>query len=63
MPLSRALLHVLLRHACPHCGHELERKGSYFQTVGHYRCETCEGQVRIGYEDKVELFEKHAHLT
>jgi|HubBroStandDraft_6_1064221.scaffolds.fasta_scaffold1321194_2 transposase-like protein len=63
MPLSRALANVILANPCPHCGHTLEKKGSWFQTVGRYRCEACQQEVSIRYDDKVKLFEAHAHLA
>ncbi len=63
MSLSLALLHVFLTHPCPHCGHKLEKTGSYFRTVSHYRCGACRKDVHIGYEDKVDLFDKHAYLA
>jgi len=62
MPLSPALLNVLLTHPCPHCGHELQKRGSWFQTIAHYRCESCQRDVHIGYDGKLALFEKYARL-
>jgi transposase-like protein len=61
MPLTKGLLDVLLSHPCPHCGHKQEKKGSWFQTIGHYRCPSCGHSVQITYEDKVGLFEANAH--
>jgi DNA-directed RNA polymerase subunit RPC12/RpoP len=61
MTLSKALLDVLLSHACPRCGHKQEKKGSWFQTIGHYTCSSCGHIVRMGYDDKVRLFEANAH--
>jgi transposase-like protein len=62
MPLSRALLPVLLTSPCPHCRHRLEKKGGWFQSVSHYRCGACHQEVSVSYEDKVKLFDDHAHL-
>jgi transposase-like protein len=62
MALSRALVTVLLSMPCPHCGHKLEKVGSWFQSTRHYECEGCRQTVRVRYEDKVKLFDDHAHL-
>jgi transposase-like protein len=62
MPLSRTLYHVPMTHPCPHCGHKLEKNGSYFQAVVHYRCGSCRHEVGVPYEAKVKLFDDHAHL-
>jgi transposase-like protein len=63
MPLSRALANVVLTNPCPHCGHKLEKKGSWFQSIGHYRCEACRQETAMEYDAKVELFEAQAHLA
>ena len=54
VPLSRALLSVLLTMPCPNCGHKLERLGDWFKTVTRYECEGCHQTVRVRYEDKVQ---------
>jgi DNA-directed RNA polymerase subunit RPC12/RpoP len=61
MPLTKGLLDVLLSYPCPHCGHKQEKKGSWFQTVGHYACWSCGQIVRMRYDDKLRLFEANAH--
>ena len=58
MPLPIAFDHTILAHACPHCGHHREGIGSWFKTIPHYECEACRQLVRVGYSDKVALFEK-----
>ena len=63
MPLSRALRSVLLTRPCPHCGHKLVKKGSWFQSMSRYRCGACHQGVRVPYEEKLKLFDDHAHLT
>jgi uncharacterized protein YlaI len=63
MPFSLALANLILTYPCPHCEHKLQKKGSYFQTVGHYYCTECQGRVNITYDDKVKLFDAHAHLA
>jgi hypothetical protein len=47
---------------CPHCGHALVRKGAWFQTVRGFKCGGCWRMLRLTYDDKVALFDKHAHL-
>jgi predicted RNA-binding Zn-ribbon protein involved in translation (DUF1610 family) len=61
MPLTKGLLDVLLSYPCPGCGHNQEKKGSWFKTIGHYPCPSCGHSVRITYDDKVRLFEASAH--
>ena len=63
MPLSRALTNVTLTRACPHCGHNLQKMGRWFRSVSRYRCEACGPAVHVAYEDKVRLFDAHAHLA
>jgi transposase-like protein len=63
MPLSPALSDALMTHLCPRCGHKLERKGSYFRTITHYRCGSCQHKVGVSYEDKLKLFDAHSHLA
>ncbi len=59
MPLSRALLNVLLTYPCPRCGHELEMKGSWFRTIRNYRCGSCKQEIRMTYGAKIALFNAH----
>jgi hypothetical protein len=61
MPLSRALANVLLTRRCPSCGHMLTKKGSWFRSIGHYRCEGCLEDIPLSYEAKVQLFDDHAN--
>jgi hypothetical protein len=46
----------------PSCGHMLTKKGSWFKTIGHYRCEGCLEDIPLSYEAKVQLFDDHANL-
>jgi predicted RNA-binding Zn-ribbon protein involved in translation (DUF1610 family) len=57
MPLTHRLADVTLRHPCPHCGHVLEKKGSWFRVVGRYTCSGCGTQMQMGYEVKIKLFD------
>jgi DNA-directed RNA polymerase subunit RPC12/RpoP len=59
MPLSRDLANVTLTHRCPNCGHPFQRSGAWFSACGRYRCSTCQHEVRLGYQEKVQLFEQH----
>lgn len=60
MSLSANLFDVLLTFGCPHCGRALIKKGSWFKSAARFRCAGCQREVRIGYEDKIRLFAKHA---
>jgi len=61
MPLAKGLSTVLLSHPCPHCGHTHTKKGSYYQTVAHYKCTSCCRDVRMTYDLKLRLFDANAH--
>ena len=63
MSLSPRLRDVDLKLECKHCGHLLIKKGAWFMTVHHFRCEGCKREVAVTYSDKVALFNKHAHLA
>ena len=63
MSLSTRLRRVDLKLECKHCGHPLIKKGAWFMTVAHFRCEGCKREVTVTYSDKVALFNKHAHLA
>ena len=60
MPLSGVLTHVLLTRPCPHCGHKLEKKGSWFQAIARYQCEGCYRPLAMTRDARIELFEAHA---
>jgi hypothetical protein len=59
MPLSGRLLHENLTFHCPHCDFAIIRSEGWFQTVGRYRCRACDREVRLTYDDKLALFDKH----
>ena len=63
MPLSPSLHSVDLTFECPLCGHVLVKTGNWFQTVGRFKCEGCQAQIRLSYSDKLAIFEKHGHLA
>ena len=60
MPLSDSLRYVDLTFNCPHCGHALVKSGAWFQSVSHFKCEGCQRDVQLTYDDKVALFDNHA---
>jgi hypothetical protein len=63
MPLPGGLLHIDLTFNCPHCNRALVKSGGWFQSVSQFRCEGCQRILWLTYDDKVVLFEKHAHLA
>lgn len=62
MPLSEALSSVELTYECPHCAHPLIKKGAWFKVMRWFTCLGCGSTVMLGYDDKLALFAKHAHL-
>jgi len=62
MTLSKSLIAVDLTYQCPACQFPLVKRGSWFRVVSKYRCEGCGRMIRIGYPEKLKLFEKHTHL-
>ena len=61
MSLPTAFDQTILVHACPHRGHHREGTGSWFKSISYYECKACGQRVRVGYEDKVVLFEAYEH--
>ena len=59
-PLAADLNNVPMSHSCPYCGHELQRTGGWFKTVGSYLCEACKRPVRLTHDDKVKLFGRYS---
>jgi hypothetical protein len=62
VPLNQALEYVSLTHSCRHCGRVLTRAGSWFKSVGRYRCAGCATDCHLTYEDKLKLFADHEYL-
>jgi len=61
MPLKKQLFKMILTHTCPHCGHKLRRKGSWFATKSMgYRCPACDRDVEMNYSTKIALFDSHS---
>ena len=63
MPLSASLRFADLTFECPFCNCQLVKTGGWFQSIHRFKCEGCQSQIRLGYSDKVTLFQKHAHLA
>ncbi|WP_095203364.1 hypothetical protein [Mesorhizobium carmichaelinearum] len=59
MPLSDELRDVPVEFHCPVCSYPTVRKGSWLKTIGSFKCDGCETKVRIGYEEKLTIFERH----
>jgi hypothetical protein len=59
MPLSLDLRDIPIEFRCPICSHPTARKGSWLITIGRFKCEGCRATVRIGYEEKIAIFERH----
>ena len=60
MPLSDALMSVQMTYPCPACARAIVKPGSWFKTVSRIKCEGCQSQLRLTYNDKLEIFAKHA---
>jgi len=61
--LKHRLCAVQMTIACPHCGHELTRPGSWFQSQSHFTCDCCFETSRLTYADKVALFARYEDQT
>ncbi len=59
MPLSDELRDVLVEFSCPICSHPIVKPGSWLRTIGVFNCEGCKDRVRIGYEEKLEIFGRY----
>jgi len=59
MPLSLELNDTRVALACPVCSHTFVKKGSWLRTISRYKCDGCGAKVRIGYEEKLAIFESH----
>jgi hypothetical protein len=62
MPIPNELGVAELAFECPKCFHPIVRLGSWFKVISTFRCETCGARIRLGYPDKLALFERHRHL-
>lgn len=62
MPIPDELGDAELVFDCPKCSHPIVRRGSWFKVISMFRCEACNARIRLGYPDKLVLFERHRHL-
>lgn len=59
MPLSNELRDVPIEFKCPSCSCPMVRRGSWLKTIAGFNCGSCRSRVRIGYEEKLAIFERH----
>src|SRR6266516_4613445 len=55
MPLSGALANIVLGRPCPYCGHVVHKKGSWFQSISHYKCASCKKQWAVDHGNHIVL--------
>ena len=60
MPLSFKLRDQLFELRCPTCSHPTLRKGSWVISARNFKCDSCRAKVRIGYPEKLNIFERGA---
>lgn len=59
MPISHDMNDMVLSLDCPYCSRPIVKKGSWFKVISSFKCAGCGTLVRIGYSDKLALFERH----
>jgi transposase-like protein len=47
-----------MRLPCPRCGTQIERTGAAFATAKQFRCTSCGECIKLGYMEKLKLFEQ-----
>ncbi|CDX46459.1 hypothetical protein MPLA_870001 [Mesorhizobium sp. ORS 3359] len=62
MPIPRYLNEQKLSFECPRCHHPIVRKGSWFKVIATFECPACHATLRLGYPEKLRIFERHKHL-
>ena len=62
MTLSPKLKDAFLTRRCPHCDHPTVKKGSWFKAMATLKCTACGHTEKLGYLEKLTLFEKHRYL-
>ncbi|RAZ92530.1 hypothetical protein DPM33_01095 [Mesorhizobium hawassense] len=63
MPIPKNLNDAHLSFDCPGCKHPIIRKGSWFKVISTFRCSACHKTLRLGYPEKLRIFERHKHLA
>lgn len=59
MHLSNDLVGKDLMFHCPSCHGTIVKKGSWIKSVRTFKCESCGATVRMTYEQKQAIFERH----
>lgn len=59
MPLSNELRDVAIEFQCPSCSCPMVRRGSWLKTIAGFKCDSSRSKVRLGYEEKLAIFERH----
>jgi len=57
-PISNELKDEYLEFECPNCSHVMVKKGSWFKVISSFNCDQCDARIRLGYPDKLTLFEQ-----
>jgi hypothetical protein len=60
MSLPDGFAEVMMMLACRTCGFALTKKGSWFKSARHYKCEGCGMRGLVTYDDKIRLFARAA---
>lgn len=63
MPIPHDLQDSYLTIACTRCEQPINRKGSWFKVIATFRCPACNTEMRLGYDDKLRIFESYKHLA
>ena len=58
MTLDRDLMRDTMHLPCPCCGTLIERTGAAFATAPTMRCPSCSETFKLGYTEKLKLFER-----
>jgi len=62
LSIPQELNNQQLTFECPQCRHPIVRKGTWFKTIAAFKCPSCKASLRIGYPEKLRLFERHMGL-
>lgn len=63
LPIPQELDDEYLTFECPRCERPIVRKGTWFKTISSFKCPSCNAALRLGYPEKLHLFEKHKRLS
>lgn len=59
MHLSNDLVDKNIMFNCPACRGTIVKKGSWIKSVRSFKCESCAATVRMTYQRKQAIFERH----